>query len=105
MAAPQVGANVDGAQLNNVGFNTDYFNTFCTRPVRSATICKSIQSNVLPALPLSKVVNKSMCMTYHTKGQYNGDCPRVSDHVANTAAEDVPLRDWCLANYPEGEGN
>ena len=104
-AVPREGGNVDGALLNNVAFNTELFNTYWMRPIRSASIRQSIRSNALPALPASKVDNQPMCLAYHTKGQCNGDCPRVADHVAYTTVEYGPLREWRVANYPEGEGN
>jgi len=105
VAAPQDGVNVDGARLKNVAFNTEFFNVYRMRPIRSASIRRSIRSNALPALPPSKVDNRTVCLAYHTKEQCNGDCPRAADHVAYTATEYGPLRDWCVAIYPEGEGN
>ena len=72
---PCEGGNVDSAHLNNVAFNTELFNTYRMRPIRSASICRSIWSNALPALPASMTDNQPMCLAYHTKGQCNDDCP------------------------------
>ena len=102
---PREGGNVDGSRLNNVAFNMEIFNVYRMRPIRNSSIRRSIRSNALPALPASKVDNQPMCLAYHTKGQCNGDCPLAADHEAYTTVEYGPLRDWCVANYPEGEGN
>ena len=74
--------------------------TYRSRPVKSARIRRQIRANTLPALPLSKVNNQTMCLAFHTKGKCNAECPRVTDHIAYTAAEYAPLLDWYADNYP-----
>jgi hypothetical protein len=104
-AAPGGGAPPGGenGRTNNVGFNAELFMTYRSRPVKSASIRRQIRANTLPALPMSKVDNQTMCLAFHTKGQCNAECPRVTDHVAYTAAEYAPLLEWCAANYPAAE--
>jgi hypothetical protein len=96
-ASPQPTTN---GRLNNSSFNTQLFQQYRTSAVRCADLRRKVAEGALPALPNSKVNNQvQLCLAWHTKGQCNTNCPRVSDHVAYTAQEYQGLVTWCTSHY------
>lgn len=88
-----------GLQVVNPNFNAGLFQTYKDSTFRSQTIRVKIRNGELPALPLSKVDQQSMCLAYHTKGVCNSNCAHSTDHVLYTKDEYTPSCTWCTACY------
>ena len=74
------------------------------RTVKRRDVRKKINNGELPPLPPLKVDGQHMCLAWYTKGIYNPDSPRASDHVLIYLVEEYqPLCSWCIANYPKDE--
>ena len=99
--APALGRG-DGSsgRRNNTHFNAALFGSYKNNPARSSEIRRKIRSGEIPALPASKVDGGSMCLTWHTKGQCNLECPRHADHIQCTSTEYQPLCTLCTSHYP-----
>ena len=53
-------------------------------------------------LPLSPVDPKcKACPTFHIKGMCSTGCCNVTDHVAHTRDQDLPLWGWAVRAMPE----
>ena len=87
-------------RINNIHFNATLFQRYRDAPTSCRTIRNRIRNQELPALPLSKVDNQSMCIAFHAKGTCNSNCGRKVDHVAYTNDEYAPLVTWCQSHFP-----
>lgn len=97
----QDGGLVSGDRVNNSGFEEALFGRYRAMPVTCKTIRQRISRQELPALPFSKVDKQPMCLAWHTKGQCNRNCSRVTDHISYTKEEYKPLATWCATNFQE----
>ena len=53
----------------------------------------------LPALPVEP--NFKACPAFHIKGMCNTGCGNVTDHVAHTWEQELPLWGWAVRAMPE----
>ena len=89
-----------GERVNNTHFNDNLFQAYRDSPTSCRSIRNKVRNNELPAIPVSKVDHKPMCIAWHLKGMCNSNCSRTGDHVAYTTAEYSDLTQWCTANFP-----
>ena len=99
-AAPPTNADPNGARINNLHFNATLFSNYKAAPTTCRKIRHKIQAGEVPALPLSKMDNQSICLAWHTKGLCNDNCGRKVDHVEYSETEYAPLAQWCTTNFP-----
>ena len=100
-ATLQDGGLVSGDRVGNSGFEEALFGKYRAMSVACKIMRQRISRQELPALPLSKVDKQPMCLAWHTKGQCNLNCGRVTDHVSYTKKEYKPLETWCTTNFHE----
>ena len=97
-----------GQRAGNLQFNSGLFAVFKGRgnngKYASRQIRYKITNGDLPALPLSKVDGKAMCLAFHVKGMCNQQCGRNADHVEYNGTEYAPLVEWCTEHYPAAGG-
>lgn len=101
--AGSLGGISQNTRVENPSFNVALFQSYKVMPVKCRDLRGKISSNVLPALPCSKVTtNRPMCLAWHTKGVCNTGCPIVADHVAYSSGEYAELSAWCAECYNHG---
>ena len=67
--------------------------------MRMITQKASLAGVELPALPVNPKCKA--CSAFHIKGMCNTGCVNVTDHVAHTQEQYLPLWDWAVRAMPE----
>ena len=99
-AVPPADSPADNSdRVNNVHFNATLFQVYKDSAVSCRTLRIKIRNNELPALPLSKVDNKPVCVAWHCKSMCNTNCGRKADHVQYSGAEYEQLTQWCGEHF------
>ena len=91
------GKGKENAQFKNVLFGKIKLRTVGGQTVKSCDVSKiSRRESCPPCQP--------MCLSWHTKGICNPDCPCTANLGAIYLVKDYqPLCRWCSANYPKDE--
>ncbi len=102
--AAKAGATAAGkvvdSRIKNTNFNKTLFGTYKTSALKAKAIRDKIKVGTIPTLPVSKLYGtKLMCLTWHTKGVCNTNCPCLSNHVVYSVDKYAPMIAWWCHNH------